>query len=52
MKERVILDIPPVGFTPLKGATTAPKNTQWYYNGKSIFDEEFKAVLVREQRAK
>ena len=45
-----ILDYIPTGFIPLKDATTAPPGTQWYYNGKSLFDEEFEAVLVKDQQ--
>lgn len=42
-----IYDVVPEGFYPLKYATTAPKGTMWYWNRKSLFHGEFKAVLVR-----
>lgn len=41
-----ILTTPPVGFKPMKGATCHPRGTQWYNNGKSIFDKEYKRVLI------
>ena len=44
-----ILDTPPIGYKPLKNATTAPKDAQWWWNGKSIFDEQFHAVLVKQE---
>lgn len=45
-----ILETPPVGYKPIVNAMTAPKGAQWWSNGKSLFGEDFHAVLVREQK--
>lgn len=42
-----IYDDIPEGFVPLKNTNTAPKGTAWYWNKKSLFSKEFKAILVR-----
>lgn len=47
--DRQILDTPPKGYIPLKNATTAPIGTQWYWNGKPIFDGQYHAVLVKQE---
>lgn len=43
-----ILDTIPIGFIPLKNTNTQPKGTKWFWNKKSMFSREFKAILVKE----
>lgn len=48
MKKETIKDYPPPNYKPLEGATTAPKGCEWYWSGKSMFNNGgFDVVLVR-----
>ena len=48
MTKATIKDEPPKDYRPLTGATTAPNDCLWFWNGKPLFnDGGFYAVLVR-----
>ena len=50
MKKTLIEDYPPPNYKPLQGATTAPKDCEWYWNGKPMFNNGgFNAALVRSE---
>lgn len=42
-----ILNEIPNGWKQLKGATTAPKGYEWYWNGKSLFSGEYEQALIK-----
>lgn len=39
----------PAGWLELKGTWAEPKGYKWFYNGKSLFDKDYKQCLVRIQ---
>ena len=46
-----VLDTPPEGWRVRVGALTAPNGYVWYYNGKSLFSDEYESALVKEDKS-
>lgn len=46
----IILDEPPAGWRKLEHSNTQPCGYEWYSNGLSRWDKDYRHILVRDWR--